>query len=40
LRKEQFALKMSRSSDKDIKTHQFKAVKRNIARIKTALNAN
>ena len=38
LRKEQFALRMSRSSDQNIKVHQFKAVKRNIARIKTALN--
>ena len=38
LRKEQFALKMSRSSDQNIKVHQFKAVKRNIARVKTILN--
>ncbi|MBF0264362.1 MAG: 50S ribosomal protein L29 [Gammaproteobacteria bacterium] len=38
LRKEQFSLKMSRSTDQDIKVHQFKAVRRNVARVKTALN--
>ena len=38
LRKEQFALKMSRSTEQNTKVHQFKVVKRNIARVKTVLN--
>ena len=38
LRKEQFSLRMSKGSDQNIKVHQFRVVKRNIARVKTVLN--
>jgi len=38
LRKEQFSLKMAKTTDQEIKTHQFRIVKRNIARVKTILN--
>ncbi len=37
LRKEQFSLKMSKGSGQELKSHQFKQVRRNIARIKTVL---
>ena len=37
LRKEQFALKMSKMTEQNIKVHQFKVLKRNIARVKTVL---
>lgn len=38
LRKEQFALKMSRATGQEMKVHQFKQVRRNIARVKTAIS--
>ena len=38
LRKEQFSLKMSKSTDQNVKVHLFKNVRRNIARVKTILN--
>ena len=39
LRKEQFNLRMAQGSGQQVKTHLFKLVRRNIARVKTAMNA-
>lgn len=39
LRKEQFNLRMSQGSGQQVKPHLFKLVRRNIARVKTVLNA-
>ena len=39
LRKEQFNLRMNQGSGQQVKPHLFKLVRRNIARVKTALNA-
>jgi large subunit ribosomal protein L29 len=39
LRKEQFNLRMSQGTGQQVKPHLFKLVRRNIARVKTALNA-
>ncbi|PKM08844.1 MAG: 50S ribosomal protein L29 [Gammaproteobacteria bacterium HGW-Gammaproteobacteria-7] len=39
LRKEQFALRMQKASGQMTKTHQVRDVRRNIARVKTALGA-
>ncbi len=39
LRKEQFNLRMSQGSGQTVKPHLFKIVRRNIARVKTVLNA-
>ncbi|MDZ4350485.1 MAG: 50S ribosomal protein L29 [Xanthomonadaceae bacterium] len=39
LRKEQFALRMQKASGQMAKTHQVRDVRRNIARVKTALGA-
>lgn len=39
LRKEQFNLRMSQGSGQEVKPHLFKLVRRNIARVKTVINA-
>ena len=39
LYREQFNLRMQRGSGQDIKPHNFKRVRRQIARIKTAMSA-
>jgi large subunit ribosomal protein L29 len=39
LRKEQFNLRMSQGTGQQVKPHLFKLVRRNIARVKTAMNA-
>ncbi|MDX2506556.1 MAG: 50S ribosomal protein L29 [Gammaproteobacteria bacterium] len=39
LRKEQFNLRMGQGSGQQVKPHLFKLVRRNIARVKTVLNA-
>ncbi len=38
LLKEQFNLRMQKGTDQGVRPHQFKEVRRNIARIKTILN--
>lgn len=39
LRKEQFNLRMGQGTGQQVKPHLFKLVRRNIARVKTVLNA-
>lgn len=39
LRREQFNLRMQRGSGQLTQTHQFKDVRRNVARVKTAMGA-
>lgn len=39
LRREQFNLRMQRGTGQETKPHQFKLVRKNIARVKTALNS-
>ena len=38
LLKEQFNLRMQKGSDQGVRPHQFKEVRRSIARVKTILN--
>ena len=38
LLREQFNLRMQKGSDQGVRPHQFKEVRRNIARVKTILN--
>lgn len=38
LRKEQFDLRMKKSSSEDLKTHRIREVRRSIARLKTILH--
>jgi large subunit ribosomal protein L29 len=37
-RKEAFSLRMQRGSGQEVRTHQFREVRRDIARIKTVMN--